>query len=75
MVATREYDGGGNRTISGAFRHVANSLGFNANQIDTSAINALETAWWTPRENILTMRQAATVLLRKIFSTKSPKQA
>jgi hypothetical protein len=40
---------GGNRTISGAFRHVANSLGFNANQIDTSAINALETAWWTPR--------------------------
>jgi hypothetical protein len=28
---------------------VAGSLGFNANQIDTSAINALETAWWTPR--------------------------
>ncbi|WP_241186870.1 host specificity factor TipJ family phage tail protein [Klebsiella michiganensis] len=49
VVATREYDGGGNRTISGAFRHVAGSLGFNANQIDTSAINALETAWWTPR--------------------------
>ncbi|WP_116946587.1 host specificity factor TipJ family phage tail protein [Klebsiella pneumoniae] len=49
VVATREYDGGGNRTISGAFRHVANSLGFNANQLDTSAINALETAWWTPR--------------------------
>lgn len=49
VVATREYDGGGNRTISGAFRHVAGSLGFNANQIDTSAISALETAWWTPR--------------------------
>ncbi|HHY3052673.1 MULTISPECIES: host specificity factor TipJ family phage tail protein [Klebsiella] len=49
VVATREYDGGGNRTISGAFLHVAGSLGFNANQIDTSAINALETAWWTPR--------------------------
>lgn len=49
VVATREYDRGGNRTISGAFRHVAGSLGFNANQIDTSAINALETAWWTPR--------------------------
>ncbi|HGN9286827.1 TPA: host specificity factor TipJ family phage tail protein [Klebsiella quasipneumoniae] len=49
VVATREYDSGGNRTISGAFRHVANSLGFNANQLDTSAINALETAWWTPR--------------------------
>lgn len=49
VVATREYDGGGNRTISGAFRHVAGSLGFNANQIDTSAINALETAWWKPR--------------------------
>lgn len=49
VVATREYEGGGNRTISGAFRHVAGSLGFNANQIDTSAINALETAWWTPR--------------------------
>ena len=44
VVATREYDGGGNRTISGAFLHVAGSLGFNANQIDTSAINALETA-------------------------------
>lgn len=28
---------------------MANSLGFNANQLDTSAINALETAWWTPR--------------------------
>ncbi|WP_213927970.1 host specificity factor TipJ family phage tail protein [Klebsiella variicola] len=49
VVATREYGSGGNRTISGAFRHVANSLGFNANQLDTSAINALETAWWTPR--------------------------
>ncbi len=49
VVATREYDSGGNRTISGAFRHVANSLGFNANQLDTFAINALETAWWTPR--------------------------
>ncbi|EKP1134336.1 kinase [Klebsiella michiganensis] len=49
VVATRNYDGGGDRTISGAFRHVAGSLGFNANQIDASAIEALETAWWTPR--------------------------
>ncbi|HDZ1470703.1 TPA: kinase, partial [Klebsiella pneumoniae] len=34
VVATRNYDGGGDRTISGAFLHLARSLGYRDDQID-----------------------------------------
>lgn len=46
VVATREYDGYVNRSISGALYHVMDSLGISA---DTEAIDALESNYWTPR--------------------------
>ncbi|VEB00146.1 kinase [Klebsiella pneumoniae] len=38
VVATRNYDGGGDRTISGAFLHLARSLGYRDDQIDIAAL-------------------------------------
>lgn len=49
VVATRNYDGGGDRTISGAFYHLAHSLGYRDDQIDMATINMLESTYWTPR--------------------------
>ena len=49
VVATRNYDTGGDRTISGAFYHVARSLGFTDSQIDRATIDALESNTWSPR--------------------------
>lgn len=49
VVATRNYDRGGDRTISGAFYHLAHSLGYRDDQIDTATINMLESTYWTPR--------------------------
>ncbi|EMY3087186.1 phage tail protein [Klebsiella variicola] len=49
VVATRNYDGGGDRTISGAFYHVARNLGYRDDQIDMATINMLESTYWTPR--------------------------
>ncbi|HCA9818705.1 TPA: kinase, partial [Klebsiella pneumoniae] len=46
VVATRAYDSGTARTISGALLHVGNSLGLG---MDVDTINALESAYWTPR--------------------------
>ncbi len=43
VVATRIYDTGTPRSISGALYHVGNSLG-----MDTDAIDALESTYWTP---------------------------
>ncbi|HHL6955102.1 TPA: host specificity factor TipJ family phage tail protein [Klebsiella pneumoniae] len=49
VVATRNYDGGGDRTISGAFLHLARSLGYRDDQIDIAALSTLEDTYWTPR--------------------------
>ncbi|GHL35056.1 hypothetical protein ECZU27_02220 [Escherichia coli] len=49
-MATRAYETGTARTISGALLHVANSLGL---EMDVDTINALESAYWTPRAKIL----------------------
>ncbi|MBC5553557.1 kinase, partial [Klebsiella pneumoniae] len=46
VVATRAYDSGTARTISGALLHVGNSLGL---EMDVDTINVLESAYWTPR--------------------------
>ena len=46
VVATRAYETGTARTISGALLHVANSLGL---EMDVDTINVLESAYWTPR--------------------------
>ncbi|HAV2260125.1 TPA: kinase [Raoultella ornithinolytica] len=45
VVATRIYDTGVPRSISGALYHVGRSLGM---EMDTVAIDALEQAYWTP---------------------------
>lgn len=45
VVATRIYDTGTPRSISGALYHVGNSLGLD---MDTEAIDALESTYWTP---------------------------
>lgn len=49
VTPTRIYDGHASRTISGALYHVLESLGFNSEQIDHAAIDALERNYWTPR--------------------------
>lgn len=49
VVATRNYDSGTNRTISGAVYHVLYSLGITDAEIDKGAIDALESSYWTPR--------------------------
>lgn len=46
LIATRLYEGSGTRTISGALKHVLNSLGMRA---DIQTINDLESNYWTPR--------------------------
>ncbi|MBC4259392.1 kinase, partial [Klebsiella pneumoniae] len=46
VVATRSYDSGTARTISGALLHVGSSLKL---EMDVDTINALESAYWTPR--------------------------
>ncbi|EPO8906625.1 host specificity factor TipJ family phage tail protein [Klebsiella oxytoca] len=46
VVGTRAYETGTARTISGALLHVGNSLGL---EMDVDTINALESAYWTPR--------------------------
>ncbi|GKI52233.1 hypothetical protein NUBL22018_49600 [Klebsiella variicola] len=45
VVATRIYDSGVARSISGALYHVGLSLGM---EMDTEAIDALEQTYWTP---------------------------
>jgi hypothetical protein len=45
IVATRIYDFGGSRTISGALYHIGNELGL---AMDHEAIDSLETTYWTP---------------------------
>lgn len=45
VVATRVYDTGVSRSISGALYHIGNELGL---AMDHEAIDSLETAYWTP---------------------------
>lgn len=50
VVPTRIYKSGRTaRSLSGALYHVLESLGFTADQIDSNAIDALESTYWTPR--------------------------
>ncbi|MEO3285475.1 host specificity factor TipJ family phage tail protein [Enterobacter cloacae] len=53
VVPTRIYNSGRTaRSISGALYHVLESLGFTAEQIDSNAIDALESTYWTPRGEV-----------------------
>lgn len=47
VVATRVYESGTERTLSGALMHVGNSLGLD---MDEGTIASLESAYWTPEE-------------------------
>ncbi|MBA0419818.1 kinase [Stenotrophomonas maltophilia] len=49
VEATRLYDQGTARSISGAMIHVMRSLGLPADQIDTDTLQHLEDTYWTPR--------------------------
>lgn len=49
VEATRLYDDGTARSISGAMTHVMRSLGLPADQIDTDTLTHLENTYWTPR--------------------------
>lgn len=49
VEATRLYDDGAARSISGAMIHVMRSLGLPFDQIDTGTLEHLENAYWTPR--------------------------
>lgn len=49
VTATRKYEEGEPRSISAALYHVLKSLGYQDNEIDRVAIDALETTYWTPR--------------------------
>lgn len=49
VEATRLYDQGAARSISGAMIHVMRSLGLPADQIDTDTLQHLEDTYWTPR--------------------------
>lgn len=49
VVATRLYDTGINRSISGAFYHVARSINFSESDLDKVTVDALEAKYWTPR--------------------------
>jgi len=49
VEATRQYEVGSARTISGAMTHVMRSLGLPDDEIDTETLGHLEQAYWTPR--------------------------
>jgi len=49
VEATRLYDDGAARSISGAMVHVMRSLGLPFDQIDTETLQHLEDTYWTPR--------------------------
>ncbi|WP_329810716.1 host specificity factor TipJ family phage tail protein [Stenotrophomonas sp. SMYL8] len=49
VEATRLYDQGTARSISGAMIHVMRSLGLPADQIDMDTLQHLEDTYWTPR--------------------------
>lgn len=74
VVPTRIYSGGRTaRSISGALYHVLESLGFTADQIDSSAIDALESTYWTPRGEVFDFATgdstSALEMLQKICYT------
>lgn len=49
VTPTRQYEEGNVRSISAALYHVLKSLGYQDSEIDRTAIDALETTYWTPR--------------------------
>ncbi|MEI7177142.1 host specificity factor TipJ family phage tail protein [Pectobacterium carotovorum] len=71
VIATRDYDGYTNRSISGALLHVLTSLGFTDEQIDTDAITELETNYWTARGETFDFATSDSVTALEILQTIS----
>jgi hypothetical protein len=69
VTATRQYDEGEPRSISAALYHVLKSLGYQDNEIDSVAINALETTYWTPRGETFDFATTDTVSALDILKT------
>ncbi|KGA31108.1 host specificity factor TipJ family phage tail protein [Pectobacterium odoriferum] len=71
VIATRDYGGYTNRSISGALLHVLTSLGFTSDQIDTDAITELETNYWTARGETFDFATSDSVTALEILQTIS----
>lgn len=71
MVATRLYDEGATRSISGAALCVLDGLGIDRSEVDVAQIQALESTYWTPRgetfDHAFTDRSAVRDVMKTIF--------
>lgn len=69
VTATRQYEQGEPRSISAALYHVLKSLGYQDNEIDRAAIDALETTYWTPRGETFDFATTDTVSALDMLKT------
>lgn len=69
VTATRQYEEGEPRSISAALYHVLKSLGYQDNEIDRAAIDALETTYWTPRGETFDFATTDTVSALDMLKT------
>ena len=69
VTATRQYAEGEPRSISAALYHVLKSLGYQDNEIDRAAIDALETTYWTPRGETFDFATTDTVSALDMLKT------
>ncbi|EPL0394402.1 host specificity factor TipJ family phage tail protein [Enterobacter ludwigii] len=69
VTATRQYEEGEPRSISAALYHVLKSLGYQDNEIDRSAIDTLETTYWTPRGETFDFATTDTVSALDMLKT------
>ncbi len=72
LVATRLYDEGATRSITGAVLCVLDSLGISRSAVDVEQLQALESAYWTPRgekfDYAVTEQSAMRDVLQMIFA-------
>jgi len=69
VTPTRQYEEGEVRSISAALYHVLKSLGYQDNEIDRTAIDALETTYWTPRGETFDFATTDTVSALDMLKT------
>jgi len=69
VTPTRQYEEGEVRSISAALYHVLKSLGYQENEIDRTAIDTLETTYWTPRGETFDFATTDTVSALDMLKT------
>ncbi len=69
VTPIRQYDEGSSRSISAALYHVLKSLGYSDNEIDRTAIDALEANYWTPRGETFDFATTDTVSALDMLKT------